>query len=132
MSQEINSCHKKSIIVKRTYLWLSLIYQLAALLESYQKFYLSKYISWEPEYAALSECVLLVYKRKYTCWSFSYSKHSNILKKIMNIWIHLCPFFLMIQIYYYPKFCIFISKYQIFGKKYSNLQTYSNICYALL
>ena len=42
----------------------------------------------------------------------------------MNIWIHLCSFF-FIQIYSYPKFFIFISEYQIFGKKYSN------ICYAL-
>ena len=42
ISQVINSCQKKSILVKRTYfLWLSLIYQLTKLHESYQIFCLS-------------------------------------------------------------------------------------------
>ena len=39
LSQETSSCHKKSILVRRIhFLWLSLLYKLVALRESYQKF----------------------------------------------------------------------------------------------
>ena len=46
------SIYKKSTLVRRIYfLWLSLLYHLAALHESYQKFCMSWYISWEPKSA---------------------------------------------------------------------------------
>ena len=74
LSQEINSCHKKSILGRRLYLlWLSLLYQLATLRESCQKVCLSLYISWEPgsqvphEYSCLNDqaynCLIHFYKR---------------------------------------------------------------------
>ena len=68
LSQEINACHKKSILVRKIlFLWVSLLNQFASLRESYKKICLSLYTLWEPgsevshEYAALHQPLQLLH-----------------------------------------------------------------------